>query len=104
MDMDKNLRDRGFETVSFGGTPGGLRDRIRGSVPAICLLDLGFGLYRPRHVTVIGFDDVGKMFVVHDGLTEDRLIGYDTFIREWARAGNRMLVAQPGTPGTVEKR
>jgi ABC-type bacteriocin/lantibiotic exporter with double-glycine peptidase domain len=99
MDMEKYLRDGGFETVSFSGTPAGLRDRIRGNVPVICLLDLGFGLY----VTVIGFDDVGNVFVVHDGLTANRVIGYDTFIREWGRAGNWMLVALPGTARAGDK-
>jgi hypothetical protein len=104
MDMEKYLRDKGFETVSFAGTPDELQDRIRGNVPVICLLDLGFGLYRKPHcVTVIGFDDVGKVFVVHDGLTANRVIDYDTFIREWGRAGNWMLVALPGTARAGEK-
>jgi len=98
MDMEKYLRHRGFQTVSLSGTLDGLRDRIRGNVPIICLLDLGYGIYRrPHYVTVIGFDDVEKVFVVHDGLSANKVIGYETFVREWARGGNWMLVVQPGT-------
>ena len=105
MDMERYLRDRGFQTVSLAGTPDGLRDRIRSNVPVICLLDLGFGLYRrPHYVTVIGFDDAEKVFIVHDGLSANRVLGYDTFEREWGRGGNWMLVALPGTARVGEKR
>ncbi len=97
MDMEKYLRDRGFETASSSGTLNTLEDEVRRNVPVICLLDLGYGLFRrPHYVTVIGFDDAGKAVIVHDGVTANKVIGFGTFTREWERAGNWMLVARPG--------
>ncbi len=98
MDMEKYLRDGGFETASSAGTMDALQAMIRRNAPVICLLDLGFGLYhRPHYITVIGFDEAGKAVIVHDGRTANKVIGYGKFMREWGRAGNWMLVALPGT-------
>ncbi len=98
MDMERYLRDQGFQTTSSAGTLDKLKERIRGNVPVISLLDLGFSIYRrPHYVTVIGFDDVNGVIIVHDGVEANTLIGYDKFIKEWGRAGNWMLVALPGT-------
>ncbi len=103
MDMEKYLQERGFETASSPGTLSALENEVRRNVPVICLLDLGYGLYRvPHYVTVIGFDAAGKAFIVHDGVTANRVIGYEAFTREWERAGNWMLVARPGAPRTKD--
>ncbi len=97
MDMEKYLQERGFVTISSSGTMTALEDEVRRNVPVICLLDLGYGLYRvPHYVTVIGFDAAGKAVIVHDGVTANKVIGYRTFTREWERAGNWMLIARPG--------
>lgn len=94
MDMERFLREAGFRTVSSAGTLDELKARVRQNVPVICLLDLGFSLYRrPHYVTVIGFDDMKRVLVVHDGVNANKVTGYDTFMRKWGRAGNWMLVA-----------
>ncbi len=94
MDMEKFLSESGFRTVSSAGTLDEVKARIRSNLPVICLLDLGFSLYRqPHYVTVIGFDDVNGVLIAHDGIRADAIIGYETFLREWGRAGNWMLVA-----------
>ena len=98
MDMERYMREAGFRTSSFSGTLDDLKARVRKNVPVICLLDLGFSLYRrPHYVTVIGFDDMNRAIVAHDGLTANKVIGYDNFLKEWGRAGNWMMVALPGT-------
>jgi ABC-type bacteriocin/lantibiotic exporter with double-glycine peptidase domain len=99
MDMERFMREAGFRTSSSSGTLDDLKARIRKNVPVICLLDLGFSLYRrPHYVTVIGFDDVNRALIVHDGLAENKVIAYEKFLKEWGRAGNWMLFALPGTP------
>ncbi len=97
MDMERYLNDRGFRTTTAAGTLDELKAEIRGNVPVICLLDLGFGLYRrPHYVTAIGFDDGHKAMIVHDGITPNKVISYERFLKEWNRGGNWMLVAVPG--------
>ena len=98
MDMESFLREQGLETMSSAGTLDALKDQIRNDMPVICLIDLGFSVYRrPHYVTVIGFDDVDAVIIAHDGVHAQRVISYEQFLREWDRAGNWMLVAHPGT-------
>lgn len=98
MDMESFLREQGFKTASFAGTLDELKELVRKDVPVICLIDLGFSVYRrPHYVTVIGFDDVDTVIIAHDGVKAQTVISYDHFLQEWGRAGNWMLVAQPGT-------
>ena len=97
MDMENFLREQGLETVSSAGTLDALKEQVRRNIPVICLLDLGFSVYRrPHYVTVIGFDDMDAVIIAHDGVQEQKVIGYEQFLREWGRAGNWMLVAFPG--------
>lgn len=104
MDMERFMREAGFRTSSSSGTLDDLKTQVRKNVPVICLLDLGFSLYRrPHYVTVIGFDERNRALIVHDGLTENKVIGYEKFMKEWDRAGNWMLVSLPGTPSREEK-
>lgn len=96
MDMEKFAQDAGFKTTSSYGTLDALKGYIRKGMPVICLLDLGFSLYRqPHYISVIGFDDVNEVFIVHDGLTPNKLIGYEKFNAKWGRAGRWMLVIEP---------
>lgn len=105
MDMERFMREAGFWTSSSSGTLDDLKALVRKNMPVICLLDLGFSLYRrPHYITVIGFDDVNRAFIAHDGLTENKVIGYEKLLKEWDRAGNWMLVALPGTPSRENKR
>ncbi len=98
MDMESFLREQGLETVSSTGTLDSLKEQVRKDVPVICLIDLGFSVYRrPHYVTVIGFDDVDAVIIAHDGVQAQRVISYEQFLQEWGRAGNWMLVAHPGT-------
>ncbi len=94
MDMERYLREAGFRTVSSSGTLEELKARVRENIPIICLLDLGFSVYRrPHYVTVIGFDDVNKVLITHDGVNANAVVGYEQFMKEWGRAGNWMVVA-----------
>jgi predicted double-glycine peptidase len=97
MDMERYAKEAGFQTDASSGTLDTLRQAIRINVPVICLLDLGFGLYRqPHYVTVIGFDDGNRLFVLHDGEDHDRTMAYEKFEKAWKRAGNWMIVVAPG--------
>ncbi len=97
MDMEQFLVDSGLVTAASSGTMDALKTQILRNVPVISLLDLGFGAYRqPHYVTVIGFDDAKGVFTVHDGLTANKTIEYDRFLKAWERAGSWMLVAVPG--------
>jgi ABC-type bacteriocin/lantibiotic exporter with double-glycine peptidase domain len=105
MDMERFLREAGFRTISSAGTLDELRTRVQDNVPVICLLDLGFSLYhQPHYVTVIGFDDVNRVLIAHDGVNANTVIGYEKFVREWGRAGNWMLVTLPGTPSREDRK
>ncbi|MHB8845695.1 MAG: C39 family peptidase [Nitrospirota bacterium] len=96
MDMESYAREAGFTTGSSSGSFGELKGYIRKGVPVICLLDMGFSLYhQPHYVSVIGYDDVHKVFIVHDGSAPNSLISYATFNKQWVRAGYWMLVIEP---------
>ena len=104
MDMERFLHEAGFRTISSAGTLDELKTRVRDNVPVICLLDLGFSLFhQPHYVVVIGFDDVNRALVAHDGVDANTVIGYEKFTKEWGRAGYWMLVALPGTPSEKDK-
>ncbi len=96
-DMEQFLTESGLAAAASSGTQDSLKILILRNVPVISLLDLGAGASRrPHYVTVIGFDDARGVFIVHDGLTANKQIEYNTFLKTWERAGNWMLVAMPG--------
>jgi ABC-type bacteriocin/lantibiotic exporter with double-glycine peptidase domain len=104
MDMERFMREAGFLTSSSSGSLRDVKAWVRKNMPVICLLDLGFSLYRrPHYVTVIGFDDINKVLITHDGVTENKVIGYDKFLTEWERGGNWMLVVLPETTAEGKK-
>jgi ABC-type bacteriocin/lantibiotic exporter with double-glycine peptidase domain len=104
MDMERFMREEGFQTSSSSGTLDDLKAGVRKNIPVICLLDLGFSLYhKPHYVTVIGFDDTNGVVIAHDGVNANTVIGYEKFLKEWVRAGNWMLVALPGTHSEKDK-
>jgi len=96
MDMERAAKEDGFRTATAHGDRRLLFDSLKRDVPVICLLDLGFGLYqRPHYVTVVGFDDGNGLFIVHDGVTQDRTMTYEQFEKAWSRAGRWLLVITP---------
>lgn len=95
MDLERYARDEGFKTSSSAGSAAALKTAVRSNIPVICLLDLGFWFYRqPHFVTVIGFDDGNGLFIMHDGGTPNRTMGYEDFEKKWARAGKWMIVIE----------
>lgn len=104
MDMENFARESGFEAASRSGSLDELKAHIRSGIPVICMLDLGFGIYRkPHYITVIGFDDVHTVIIGHDGVKPNTVIPYDSFYGKWTRAGRWMLVIKPksGEAGNV---
>jgi ABC-type bacteriocin/lantibiotic exporter with double-glycine peptidase domain len=100
MDLENYAREAGFTVKSSAGTLDTLRDTIRKGIPVICLLDLGFSLYRkPHYVTALGFDEEKAVVIVHDGREPNRVMEYNRFTQAWDRAGRWMLVIQPGNDG-----
>ena len=96
MDIERYAQDAGFAVRSFSGTAVLLKEAVRNNDPVICLLDLGFWLYKqPHYVTVIGFDDGNGLFIMHDGETPDRTMPYDRFEKAWVRAGRWMIMITP---------
>ncbi len=96
MDMERFARESGLKTDSTAGTLDRLKALIRTGTPIICLIDLGFSFYKqPHYVTVVGFDDVNAVVIMHDGLEQNRLMTYETFDRAWARAGRWMINIEP---------
>jgi ABC-type bacteriocin/lantibiotic exporter with double-glycine peptidase domain len=98
MDMARAANEDGFRAVTAHGDRGLLFSSLRQDVPVICLLDLGFGPYqRPHYVTVVGYDDGNGLFILHDGMTQDRTMTYGQFEKAWTRGGKWMLVITPGS-------
>ncbi len=96
VDMERYAGEMGFIARSSSGTLEALKSAVRNNLPVICLVDLGFGIYRqPHYVTAIGFDDVHRVIIVHDGRTRDSVMPFKKFDRAWARAGRWMLVIKP---------
>ena len=96
MDMERAAKDAGFRATTAHGDRELLRSSVRGNTPVICLLDLGWGPVRqPHYVTITGYDDGNRLFIMHDGISQDRTMEYETFEKSWARAGGWMLIVQP---------
>ena len=96
MDLERYARSRGFAVSGFAGYREKLIESIRADQPVICLLDLGFSVYKqPHYVTVIGFDSAAELFIAHDGGTANRTLSYAGFERAWDRAGHWMIVVTP---------
>lgn len=93
MDMERYARSTGLEAGSMKGSLDVLRSYIDRNIPVICLIDLGFWVYRrPHYVTVIGYDNARRSVFMHDGIAAGRAVSYDSFEHTWRRAGNWMLV------------
>lgn len=100
MDIDAYARETGFLSESTSGSMDRLKQTIKNGTPVICLLDLGFSLYRkPHYISAIGYDDENEAIIMHDGLKQDRIMGYDAFDRAWSRAGRWMIVITPASAG-----
>jgi ABC-type bacteriocin/lantibiotic exporter with double-glycine peptidase domain len=96
MDLEGYARGAGLKTTSFAGTLAELKAYIRKGEPVICMLDLGFSIYhRPHYITAIGFDDINRVIIEHDGLQPNSLISYDKFNSAWERADRWMIVITP---------
>jgi hypothetical protein len=96
MDMETFARDAGFDSTSSVGSLKDLKSHIRTGTPVICLLDLGFGLYRrPHYIIAVGFDDENAVIIEHDGIHANSVMGYEAFTKAWTRAGRWMLVIRP---------
>lgn len=96
INMEKYAREAGLKTESSRGSLGELKAYIKKGIPVICLLDIGFSLFHePHYVSVIGFDDGNEVFIVHDGLEPNSVIGYKKFNKKWVRADYWMLVIEP---------
>jgi len=96
IDMETFAREAGFKTDSHRGSIGELKSYIRMGLPVISMLDLGIGLdHKPHYVSVIGYDDVNEVFIVHDGLEPNSVVGYKHFNKLWVRADYWMLVIEP---------
>jgi len=100
MDMENYARKAGFDTSSSAGTLDDLKSSLRRDVPVICLLDLGFGIYRrPHYIIAVGFDDENAVIIEHDGLRANSVMEYDDFDKAWKRGGRWMLVIKPKAVG-----
>jgi ABC-type bacteriocin/lantibiotic exporter with double-glycine peptidase domain len=96
MDLEQYAREEGFRTASFSGSLDELKISLRKGVPVICLVDLGFSIYRrPHYITVIGFDDVNSVIIGHDGVQPNSVLDYDAFRSAWDRADRWMIVITP---------
>lgn len=103
-DMDRYAREQGFRVGSGPGSYETLTTALRENRPVICLLDLGFSLYKkPHYVTATGFDDVRGLVIMHDGEIPDRVMPKERFLAVWARAGNWMMVVKPMREGSGEQ-
>jgi ABC-type bacteriocin/lantibiotic exporter with double-glycine peptidase domain len=95
-DMEEYARTAGLKAASHKGSLGELKAYVRKGMPVICMIDRGYGLnHDPQYITVIGYDDVHEVVIVHDGLAPNSLIGYKKFNKGWVRAGYWMLVIEP---------
>jgi ABC-type bacteriocin/lantibiotic exporter with double-glycine peptidase domain len=95
-DMEKFAREAGFKTDSYRGSFGELKAYIRKRTPVICMLDVGVGLdHQPHYISVVGYDDINEVVIVHDGLEPNSVIKYKEFNKKWVRADYWMLVIEP---------
>jgi ABC-type bacteriocin/lantibiotic exporter with double-glycine peptidase domain len=96
MDLERYARESGFLTSSPKGSLKELKAEVRRDRPVICLLDLGFSVYKqPHYVAVIGFDDAAGLFIMHDGGQANRTMSAQDLEKAWSRAGHWMLVVTP---------
>lgn len=103
IDMEEYARKAGFKAASHNGSLGVLKAYIRKGMPVICMLDRGSGLnHEQQYVSVIGYDDLNEVVIVHDGLAPNNLISYKKFNKGWVRADYWMLVIEL-KPGEARK-
>ena len=96
MDMERVAKDRGLRTTTAHGDKELLRSSLKKDLPAIVLLDLGFGVFKqPHYVVLTGYDDGNRLYIMHDGATRDRTMPYEELEKYWVRGGRWMLVVEP---------
>ena len=96
IDMEEYARTAGFKAVSHKSSFGELKANIRKGTPVICMLDLGSGFnHQLQYVSVIGYDDVKQVVIMHDNVSANSVISYKKFNKRWVRANYWMLVIEP---------
>ena len=96
-DLERYLREQGFQAFAFEGTPGDLQHHLeRGRPLIVALKPAGQGAL--HYAVVSGLDPENHLVLVNDP-AERKLLKREqgSFEREWKGAGNWILLAVPQT-------
>jgi ABC-type bacteriocin/lantibiotic exporter with double-glycine peptidase domain len=103
-DLERYLRQHGFQTFVFQGTPDDLLQHLEKGRPLIVALKPGSRT--PLHyVVVTGLDPQHNLVLLNDP-AERKLLKQEqaTFAKEWKDAGNWTLLAVPQAEGASSAR
>ncbi len=90
-----NAETLGLWAFSLYGSPEEIVSKLRSGVPVVVLLQDGTNIESRRFSVVVGFDDVSKQFLCHDGAPAAAICDYDQFVRKWIPVRQWMAVICP---------
>lgn len=94
IDMQWFAQSSGYEGRVLHLDRDGLRRLIRAGIPAILLVDYGFGpVQRDHYIVVVGYG--GARYRVHSGSEQNRLVNADRLESRWRRNRGWTLVVAP---------
>lgn len=82
----------GLWSFSKFGTPDEVTEKLRRGVPVIVMLQDWTDIASRRFSVVVGYDDVTRQFLCHDGEAAARIVDYEEFLRKWLPARFWMAV------------
>jgi ABC-type bacteriocin/lantibiotic exporter with double-glycine peptidase domain len=96
VDLLLAAQGRGFAAEMAEDGLGRIRAELDAGRPVIAFLDVGMTVLAVGHYIVItGYDDGGRRFFAHSGMSRDKAITYDKFEKQWKAAGQWALLIQP---------
>lgn len=85
----------GLWSMSMYGTSAVLMERIRHGAPVIVFLQDWTNIDSRRFSVVVGFDEVTRQFLCHDGVGSPVVYSFDEFARKWLPVRHWMAVLAP---------
>ncbi len=96
IDLFLHAKSKGFNAEYYRGGLEDLKEKVRGGVPLIVFLNLGYDFYPVGHYMVVtGYSDRLKVVVAHSGTEKEKVYTYKELERDWSKTGFSTLLVRP---------
>lgn len=96
IDLLLTARRHGFQVETYAGDWERIKSEIEAGHPLIAFVNFGSTIFsRGHYVVITGYDEGKQGIYINSGLTADRFMSYDEFIKGWEKTGRWTLKILP---------